>query len=61
MLFKIEKMVNFSENFDVKFLKKSESCPRAQQNRLLKPKKLVNKSIAVSLWKRKCKIDLHHL
>ena len=54
-------MVNFSENFDVKFLKKSESCPRAQQNRLLKPKKLVNKSIAVSLWKRKCKIDLHHL
>ena len=28
-------MVNFSENFDVKFLKKSNSCPKAQQNTLL--------------------------
>ena len=28
-------MVNFSETFDVKFLKKSKSCPKAQQNTLL--------------------------
>ena len=31
----MEKMVNFSENFDVKFLKKSKSCRKAQQNTLL--------------------------
>ena len=28
-------MVNFSETFDVKFSKKSKSCPKAQKNTLL--------------------------
>ena len=46
----MEEIVNFSKNVDVKFLKKSKSCPKAQQNTLLERHSSLIQSVCQSYF-----------